>query len=177
MSKGDYRECDITLTYAVLRNCAITKNALRPSQNWGIVPVQPGDFNLGDDLERIMAIRNAIYSHVATTDMSDSDYIGYMNELKDICSRMDTIHAACLTSATAKSFTYSQRLQDIKTCCMDPDTKSMYIRELKRLADEEETMLEKLEHLSQKQEDVSQKQEHLSEKLDDLSGMVYPLLL
>ena len=169
VTKGDYSECDITLTYAVLRNCTKTKKALRPTKNWGIVPVQPGDTNLGDDLERIRTIRNAIYGHVASTDMPDSDYNDYMNELKDICSRMDTVHSAYLTSATAPSSTYSQRLQDIQTCCMDPDTEAMYITELKRLADQENTMIKKLEDLSQKQEHLSKKQEGLSQKQERLS--------
>ena len=202
VSKGDYSECDITLLYSVLRNCTKTNKAVRPTKNWGIVPVQPGDTNLGDDLERIRTIRNAIYGHVPSTCISDSDYISYMNELKDICSRMDTVHSSYLTSATPPSSTYSQRLQGIQTCCMDPDTEAMYITELKRLADEEKTMTERLEHLSEtqdnlqddllkmhddlskkqedisrKHEDMSQKQEHLSEKLDDLSGRVCPLLL
>ena len=148
VSKGDYSECDITLTYAALRNCAITKMAVRPTKNWGKVPVQPGDINLGDDLERIRTIRNAIYGHVASTDMSDSDYTNYMNELQGICSRMDTVHSAYLTTATTLSRTYSQRIQDIQTCCMDPDTKAMYITELTRLVDEEKTMKTKLEELS-----------------------------
>ena len=102
VTKGDYSECDITLTYAVLRNCSVTKKALCPTKNWGTVPIQPGDINFGDDLERIRTIRNAIYGHVPSTCISDSDYISYMNDLKDICNRMDTVH---LTSATAPSST------------------------------------------------------------------------
>ena len=117
-----------------------------------MVPVQPSDINIGDDLERIRTIQNVIYGHVASTDMSDSDYISYMNELKDICSRMDTVHSAYLTPATPPISTFSQKLQDIQTCCMDPDTEEMYITELKQLADQEKTMMEMLEHLSQKQE-------------------------
>ena len=179
MTKGDYSECDITLTYTVLRNCTKTKIALRPTKNWGNVPVQPGDINLGDDLERIRTIRNAIYGHVASTDMSDSDYKRYIYDLKYICSRMDTVHSSYLTSAKVRSSTYSQRLQDIQTCCMDPDTEAMYITELKRLADEEKTVVERLEHLSEKQgnlqDDLSKKHDDLSKKHDDLSKKHYDL--
>ena len=148
VKKGNYKECDITLLYAVLRNCTVTNKAVRPTKGWGTVPVQPGDINLGDDLERLRIIRNAVYGHVPSTDISESDYYSYMKELQDICIRMDTIHSSFLTSPTPVNRTYSQRLKEIQTCCVDPETEAMYVRELTRLAEEEKKMMEKLEHLS-----------------------------
>ena len=142
VQRGDYKECDITLTYTVLRNCAKTNKVLCPSKGWGKVPVQPGDVKLGDDLERIRICRNEIYGHVPTTDMSTVQYIDYMQKWQDICMRMDGTHASLLSSPNPRNQTYSQRLYDIQHCCMDSDTEEKYIKELKRMADEEGTRKE-----------------------------------
>ena len=147
---GDYRECDITLMYAVLRNCTKTNKALCPTKGWGKTPVQPADVHLGDDVERIRLIRNEVYGHVATTDMLDADFNKYMVELQDISNRMDRLHAQLLTTPTHRYHTYSQRLYDIQNCCMDPDTEAKYVKEIKRMAEEEKQMAEKVQELSGK---------------------------
>ena len=148
VTSGDYKDCDITLTYSVLRNCKATNAALCPTKGWGKVPVQPGDVKLGDDIERIREIRNAIYGHVATTDMSDAVYNTYMQQLQDICYRMDVTHLPLLKAANQRSRTYSQRLTEIQTCCMDPDTEEKYRRVLQMMALEEKETKEKLDCLS-----------------------------
>ena len=146
--RGDYKECDITLTYTVLRNYTKTNKVLRPSKGWGKVPVQPADVKLGDDIERMRIFRNEIYGHVSTTDMSKAQYIDYMQKLQYICMRMDGTHASLLSSPNPRIQTYSQRLYDIQHCCMDPDTEEKYREEMKRMADEERKIKDELYELS-----------------------------
>ena len=131
-ARGDYSECDITLVYSLLRNLTPTSTSVRPTVGWG-KPVSTGDTALGDDIERIRELRNTIYGHVATTSLSDSMYNHYMQELYDICRRMDTVHAGYLTVPTPRPQTYCQTLGDIQTCCMDPDMEARYSEEIRRM--------------------------------------------
>ena len=147
-SKGDYSECDITLVYSLLRNLIITSSTLRPTAGWGTLPVSAANIFLGDDIERIREMRNEIYGHVATTELSDALYNAKMKELQDICTRMDTIHKGLLTSPTPRLRTYTQTLSDIQVECMDLEMDERYRQELIRMKQtdrETRELLSKLE--------------------------------
>ena len=132
-AKGDYSECDITLVYSLLRNLMPTNSNLRPTAGWGILPVATGNITLGDDIERLREIRNEIYGHVATTELSDALYNAKIKELQDICTRIDTIHNGLLMSPTPRVQTYTQTLSDIQVECMDPEMEERYRQELIRM--------------------------------------------
>ena len=133
-SKGDYSECDVTLSYSLLRNCGPTNTTLRPTAGWGL-PVAAGDIGIGDDLERIRDIRNKMVGHIATTLISDQDYNTCMTELRDICIRMDSVHGFFLASPTPRTQTYTQRLNDIQTISIDSVMEAKYAAELERMAE------------------------------------------
>ena len=131
--KGDYSEFDITLIYSLLRNLQATNRALCPTTGWGKLPVATGNIALGDDIERIREIRNEVYGHVATTDISDALYTRYMTELLAICTRMDKTHCVYLMSPIPRTQTYVQRLNHIQVVCMDPDTEAKYTEDIRRM--------------------------------------------
>ena len=130
--RGDYSEFDITLIYSLIRNLTPTSTAIHPTVGWGR-PVSAGDTALGDDIERIRDLRNTMYGHVASTSLPDSTYNFYMQELYDICNRMDTVHAGSLASPSPRPQTYCQTLGDIQTCCMDLDMEARYMEEIRRV--------------------------------------------
>ena len=132
-AKGDYSECDITLLYSLLRNLTPSCSVLRPTTGWGKVPVAAGDLTLGDDIERIREIRNEIYGHVASTELSDALYNDKMKELQDICTRMDMVHKGVLASPTPRLQKYTQTLSDIQVESIDHDMEERYRQELMRM--------------------------------------------
>ena len=130
--RGDYSEFDITLLYSLLRNLIPSSCAIRPTAGWG-KPVSAGDIALGDDVERIREIRNERHGHIASTSMTDATYNQYMQELSDICQRMDTLHSGSLSSPSPRPRTYSQTLLDIQVECIDPAMETLYIEKFKQM--------------------------------------------
>ena len=164
-SKGDYSECDITLVYTLLRNLTATSSTLRPTAGWGKLPV--ATCNMGDDIERIREIRNDIYGHAASTELPDALYNAKMNELKDICSRMDTVHKGLLMSPTPRLQTYTQTLIDIQVMCMDPAMEDRYKHELKRM---KETDKETRELFQEFKDDLNRDVASVSKEQDNLKS-------
>ena len=153
-ARGDYSECDITLLYSLLRNLTPTSSALCPTAGWGKVPVAVGDLTLGDDIERIREIRNEIYGHVATTELSDALYNDKLKELQDICSRMDKGHAGLMKSPIPRVQSYTQTLSDIQVESIDHDMEERFRHELMRM---KETDAETRELFSKLKDDLSGK--------------------
>ena len=146
---GDYSGCDITLMYTLLQNLAPTSSLLHPTAGWGKVPVAAEYITLGDDIERIRDIRNEIYDHVVSTDLSDAIYNSKMKELQNICIRMDTVHKGLLMSPTSRLQTFTQTLSDIQV--------EMEERSRQELVRMKETDTETIELFCMLEDDVSGK--------------------
>ena len=134
-SRGDYKECDVSLLYQLLRNICGLK--IRPTMGWGACSSIPTlvHTNFGDDLERIRLIRNEVYGHVNNTELSESIYNAHIVEFEGICDRMGGKHKTHLSPSNVKASTKSYRdwLHEIQTESMDPELEEQYHNKFKHL--------------------------------------------
>ena len=107
--RGDYSKCDITLVYSLLRNLTPTSIVARPTEGME-KPISPDNTFLRDDVERIWEICNEF---LPGNVMSDSVYEKNIQELSDICQRMDTVHSGSLATPSMQPPTYYKKLEFI----------------------------------------------------------------
>ena len=86
---GNYKDCDTTLLYILLRN--LNRGLVVPSNNWG-KPVKCNDVTVGDDVERLRCLRNDVYGHAHSAQLNINDYTNFLLEANDILTRFDTCH-------------------------------------------------------------------------------------
>ena len=125
-SINGYKDFDITILYALLRNICTSIPA--PSNGWGKHSFpQTHEITLGDDIERIRLTKNMLQSHIPITDMPDREFEDTWKMLRDLCFRMDNRYTK----------SYTGELDYIKTCCMDATLRRQYIGNLRMLTEDE----------------------------------------
>ena len=135
-NENSYRKCDISLMYKLFRNAC--PSLLAPTVGWD-KPVPPLAIGISDDIERIRQTRNKAFGHISSTPVSESEYKKYVQTATDICSRMDTIHAAHLQKSV--SGTYLKELNKILTENLDTEMYRCYVDALTKSAKKEEDIL------------------------------------
>ena len=85
--KGNYSECDISLSYILIRNLY----KVPPIKGWGKT-LDPADYSLSADAERIRVYRNEVYAHANSCYMSKNYYVKFVNDVRLIIQRFDTCH-------------------------------------------------------------------------------------
>ena len=84
---GNYKNCDNSLLYTVIRNgCNTILNA--PTSGWGNT-VKPNDKSLTDDVERLRYYRNVVYGHVTEAKVEEVEYQSLLADIEIICERFD----------------------------------------------------------------------------------------
>ena len=133
-SSDRYMKFDITLLYTLLRN--LCTGITKPTNGWGkdTMP-QNHEMTIGDDIERIRLVKNNLQSHIATTDIDDSDFEDLWKVLRDLCSRFDQQY----------SKTYTDELDKLKACCMDTSLQQQYIDNLQALKDKDFSYSQQIE--------------------------------
>lgn len=120
IKSGKYSEFDITLLCSLLRNLS----QIPPHSNqWGNTPRQ-GDKSVSANIERIRLIRNR-YLHISKYYISNTEFISQWQDIFDIVQGLETYLGA--------STVYQAEVVNIKTCCMDPEQESKYIKALLNL--------------------------------------------
>ncbi|CAC5363450.1 ANK [Mytilus coruscus] len=123
--RNKYNEFDVPLMYKIIRNLNLVP---MPTQGWGNPPVAT-DIAIGDDIERIRQIRNAIV-HRGNTKVTDHELTMYFSVFKDIASRFESY-----LMKTNREFV--SKIEDAETCCIDKDTEQTYLKQLNKLAEKE----------------------------------------
>jgi hypothetical protein len=119
--------CDTSILYKLLR--FIT--SIIPTHGWYTASGKnpnlklpgPSDVSTGDDVERIHQIRNILYGHVTTAQVSDVDFRLKCQEVKSICMRVD--------AALKHGSQYEHALNEMETECMDPVMEHTYREKFK----------------------------------------------
>ena len=119
---NSYRKCDISLMYKLFRNAC---PSLRPPTAGWNKPVPPLAIGISDDIERIRQTRNKAFGQISSTPVSEAEYKKYVQTATDICSRMDSIHAAHVQKSNPG--TYVQELNKILTGNLDTEMYRSYI--------------------------------------------------
>jgi hypothetical protein len=111
-------DCDTSLLYRLLR--CICPGLSAPSKGWGNAP-DPTDITVGDDVERIRQMRNALYGHVTSAELSDVEFKRHWSSMKAVCARLDALMGTRHCSA----------MDHVEIQSMDPEMEHKYIRELR----------------------------------------------
>ena len=133
---NSYRKCDISLMYKLFRNACSSLPA--PTAGWD-KPVPPLAIGVSDDIERIRQTRNKAFSHISSTPVSEAEYKKYVQTATDVCSRMDSNHAAHVQKSIPG--TYVQELNKILTGILDTEMYRSYIDALAAQAKREDDIL------------------------------------
>lgn len=112
----DYSKFDVTLLYTLIRNLC---PSLKPTQGWGLEP-NDTDTKIGDDIERLRLLRNNIYAHADSTEISDGDFNNLWNDLQSVIQRIETF------TKTWSTTNYKQELTRIKGCGFGYDDRDKY---------------------------------------------------
>lgn len=130
---GDYDTFDISLLYVLLRNiCRIKAH----TNGWGSIPPLT-DTSLSANIERIRLRRNTYYGHATDFSISNIDFEHIYKDLFSIVTSLEL----CIGGSK-----YQNEMKHLKTCCMDPRSKVMYLKKLLRL----ENLEEEVEELKRK---------------------------
>lgn len=137
-----YKEFDITLLYALLRNYC--PNIKKPTHGWGVqsMPKQ-GEITEGDDIERIRIIKNEQLSHKPILAVTEAKFEELWNIISDICSRMQD---------RLPNTQYVKRLEEAKNRTIDSEMENTIMEKFEELAEEEKSIKELLLKLLEKTE-------------------------
>ena len=132
-----YSNFDITLLYTLLRNLNLS-GLSPPSNGWGR---QPGitSTSLADDIERIRILRNEIYGHQSSMELSDQDFEQAMTILSYLCGRMDKRYP----KFRYPEQTFQSQLKMLATCSMDELIQKKYMDIVANLTSENENITDK----------------------------------
>lgn len=135
-----YKEFDITLLYALLRNYC--PNIKKPTHGWGVqsMPKQ-GEITEGDDIERIRIIKNEQLSHKPILAVTEAKFEELWNIISDICSRMQD---------RLPNTQYVKRLEEAKNRTIDSEMENTIMEKFEELAEEEKSIKELLLKLLEK---------------------------
>lgn len=143
--------------------CQSQTKPIHPSKGWGKTP-DANDTELGDNIERIREIRNSLYAHIPSTEVSDTDFESHWNQLIAIMSGMNT-H---LQSSRGRR-DFKNDLDEIKSLSMDEEKEQGYIDEIKRLAKYEEDLAKRMDEVETALTDLVEKWKEGNKKIEALS--------
>ncbi|CAC5377337.1 unnamed protein product [Mytilus coruscus] len=137
-TKG-YADFDIPFIYKLVRNL---KLLLPPTQGWdhSNAPCS-NEITAGDDLERIRRLRNEIL-HRGNAQVNDTELSQFFTQFKDIAGRFETY----LGKQTGD---FVDKFIDLETCCIDEETRNMYIKRLDGLRKNDEDCKKRLNALEE----------------------------
>lgn len=104
--------------------CPNSSVIIHPTKPWGFTPDQ-GAVTLGDDIERIRIMRNKVYGHITTTEVSDADFNKYWKSLEEIMERLDN-HL---------SSHYKEALDKIRVSSLDLQAEEKYFDQIRKLSE------------------------------------------
>lgn len=117
VSSGDYSNFDISLLYMFLRNLG---SIPEHKNKWGTDPY-PYDKSVSANIERIRNLRNE-WGHFTDLSLSDSDFEKHWKYIFQTVKDLEGYLGATTV--------YQDALNNLKTCCMDPDSIQPYIEKL-----------------------------------------------
>lgn len=79
----DYSTFDIPLLYKLIRYLC---PSLKPKKTWGIKPTS-NDIDVGDDMERIRYLRNSLFAHSGSAEISNDVFKDLWSDVKCIIQR------------------------------------------------------------------------------------------
>ncbi|XP_052072503.1 uncharacterized protein LOC127710594 [Mytilus californianus] len=150
-----YADFDVALMYKIIRNL----NLVPPqTQGWdNRIPPNLTETTIGDDVERIRRSRNDIV-HNVNTNISDLELENRFSFFIDIASRLEVY-------LNKRNREYVSRIENVKTCCIDPETEQMYLRQLGILIEREAIMQLNISAVSHRVDELRQQNEL------DISGL------
>lgn len=109
VNNGDYSKFDISLLYMFLRNLG---SIPEHKNKWGTDP-DPFDKSVSANIERIRNLRNKL-GHFTDLSLSDSDFEQHWKIIFQTVKDLEGYLGATTV--------YQDALNNLKTCCMDPDS-------------------------------------------------------
>ncbi|CAG2238023.1 unnamed protein product [Mytilus edulis] len=158
VTKG-YADFDIPLIYTLVRNLNLVP---RPTQGWDyrtapcLTEVTPGD-----DIERIRKFRNETL-HRGNAQVTDTELSQIFTQFKEIAGRLETY----MGKQTGE---FVDKFMDLETCCMDEDTRTMYIERLDRLKKSDEDCQKRLSTLEEDVDALKEKNSSTTHLLDTMA--------
>ncbi|XP_063396064.1 uncharacterized protein LOC134680765 [Mytilus trossulus] len=141
-----YADFDVALMYKIIRNL---KLVLPPTQGWdNRIPPTSTETTIGDDVERIRRIRNDIV-HSGNTNITDSEFEIRFSLFLEIARRLELY-------LNKRNREYVSRIENVKTCSIDPEREQLYLRELEDLVERERIMQSNLAAVSNSVDELRQ---------------------
>lgn len=143
----NYADFDIALMYKIIRN--LNNLVPPPTQGWDYkIPPTSAETTIGDDIERIRRSRNDIVHNVNTNiSVSVVELNNRFSMFIDIASRLGVY----------LNKEYVSKIEEVKTCCIDPETEKLYLQQLEELVERETTMQLNISEVSNSVDDLRQK--------------------
>ena len=129
-SRGDYGECDMPLMYILLSCCCGSLPS--PKAGWRNSAIT--GIGIGDDIERMMSTFNEILTVCSSESISALKYWRYLDITREICTRLDTIHAINMTKSFSGS--YVQRLEILNSQPMNKKEQDEYIEKMRKMQEQ-----------------------------------------
>ncbi|VDI46998.1 Hypothetical predicted protein [Mytilus galloprovincialis] len=141
-----YADFDVALMYKIIRNLNVV---LPPTRGWAnLIPPTSTETTIGDDVERIRQIRNDIV-HSGNTNITDLELENRFSLFIEIARRLELY-------LNKRNREYVSRIENVKTCCIDPDTEELYLRQLEDLVDRETIMQSNISAVSNSVDELRQ---------------------
>lgn len=116
-TKG-YADFDIPLIYKLIRNLNLLQSP--PTNGWDSLSAPSvGQITPGDDIERVRRFRNEI-CHRGNAKITDTDLSQFFTQFKAIASRLETYLGK-------QPGEFVNKFINLETCCMDEETRNVYI--------------------------------------------------
>ncbi|CAG2244893.1 unnamed protein product [Mytilus edulis] len=158
VTKG-YANFDIPFIYKLIRSLNLVPP---PTQPWSHSTAPcPTEVTPGDDLERIRRFRNETL-HRGNTQVTDTELSQHFTQFKDIAGRLETY----MGKQTGE---FVDKFIDLETCCMDEDTRTMYIERLERLKKSDEDCKKRLSALEKDVDALKEKNSSTTHLLDTMA--------
>ncbi|XP_052072502.1 uncharacterized protein LOC127710593 [Mytilus californianus] len=160
-----YADFDIPLMYKIIRNLKLVPP---PTQGWDKqIPPTSTEITIGDNIERIRRCRNDIM-HSGNTNISDVELANVFSLFMDIARRLEVY-------LNKPNREYVSAIEHAKTCCLDPETEQMYLRQLEDLFERETIMASNISAVSHSVDEMRRQSELNLTGLSHVSAKVTTL--
>ncbi|CAC5416250.1 unnamed protein product [Mytilus coruscus] len=122
------------------------------------IPPTSTETTIGDDVERIRHNRNDIV-HNVNTNISDLELEKRFSFFIDIARRLEVY----LNKLNRE---YVSKIENVKICCIDPETEQLYLRQLEDLVERETTMISNISAVSHGVDELRQ-QNQISKEIEE----------
>ncbi|VDI64738.1 Hypothetical predicted protein [Mytilus galloprovincialis] len=157
-TKG-YANFDIPFIYKLIRGLNLV---LPPTQGWSHPTAPcPIEVTTGDDIERIRRFRNETL-HRGNAQVTDTELSQHFTQFKEIAGRLETYMGKQIGE-------FVDKFMDLETCCMDEDTRTMYIERLDRLKKSDEDCKKRLSALEEDVDALKEKNSSTTHLLDTMA--------